>query len=177
MITEKVTEAINKQITNELESAYIYLSMVAFFEANNLPGMAHWMRAQVHEETLHAMLMMNHINERDGRIVLTDLKQLGTSFESVMDVWEKTLEHERFITGCIHNLMKLVRDECDFAAEGLISWFVKEQVEEEATASQILEDVKNVQNNPQGLLMLDRELAARAFPMGSPFDPAALAKG
>jgi ferritin len=173
MISKTITDAINAQIKNELESAYIYLSMVAYLESKNLPGMAHWMRAQVHEETMHAMRMMGHVTERGGSVVLADLAQLSPTFDSVVEIWEKTSEHEQYITDCIHKLMKLVRDECDFAAEGLISWFVSEQVEEESNTAQILDDVKSVADNPQGLLMLDRELAQRPFPAGSPFDPAA----
>jgi ferritin len=173
MISNTITTAFNNQIQNELESAYIYLSMVAYLEANNLPGMAHWMRAQVHEENMHAMRQMHHISERGGTVKLADLKQLSATFESVVEIWEKTLEHECFISSCIYKLMKLVRDECDYASEGVVAWFVSEQIEEEANVAQILEDVRSVAGNPQGLLMLDRELAARAFPVGSPFDPAA----
>jgi ferritin len=175
MIESTIQKAINIQVKNELESAYIYLAMAVYFDSNNLAGMAAWMRGQVHEETLHAMKLQHHLLERGGQVELFDLKLTATKWESVAAVWEATLAHERFISGEIRNLMKLAREECDFAAESLVRWFIDEQVEEEANVDRILGEIKMVGSKSEGLLMLDRELGARIFAPGSPFDPASLA--
>lgn len=175
MIAPPIQQAINIQVKNELESAYIYLAMAVYFDSENLAGMAAWMRAQVHEETLHAMKLQHHVLERGGKVELFDLKLTSTNWTSVVEIWEATLAHEQFISGEIRNLMKLVREEYDFAAESLIGWFIDEQVEEEANVDRILSEIKMVGGRSEGLLMLDRELGARVFGSGSPFDPASLA--
>jgi ferritin len=173
MISKKVHQAMNEQIRHELESYYIYLSMAAWFHAQNLDGMAHWMRCQAHEEMIHAMKFMDHILDRGEAVRLQDLKQLKTDWKSVTEVWRDTLDHERFITGKIHGIVKMARTESDFASDTLLNWFTKEQVEEEATAEKILRQMERVGDTKEGLFMLDRELGARVFPAGSPLDPAA----
>jgi len=175
MIASEIQKAINHQVKNELESAYIYLSMAVYFDSQNLAGMGGWMRAQVHEETLHAMKLQHHVLERGGKVELFDLAAAKGDWSSVTAVWEATLAHEQFISGEICKLMKLVRAECDFAAESLIGWFIDEQVEEEANVDRILSEIKMVGDRSEGLLMLDRELGSRVFATGSPFDPASLA--
>jgi len=175
MISERVLEAMNQQIKNELESYYIYLSMAAYFHSQNLDGMAHWMRCQAHEEMIHAMKFYDHIIDRGGVVRLLDLKQLKTEWTSPMEAWQNAYEHEQFITGKINNITKIAREENDYASEPMLAWFAKEQIEEESNTSKIASDMKMVENNKQGLLMLDRELASRVFPAGSPFDPAAYA--
>jgi len=173
MIPPKVRDVMNEQIKNELESSYIYLSMASYFHGLNLDGMAHWMRSQAHEETIHAMKFFDHIIDRGGEVKLLDLKQLKTAWKSPFEAWEDAYKHEQFITGKINDIMAVVRDVKDFAAEPMVSWFVSEQIEEEAGTSKIYERMKMIGESNQGLMMLDRELAARVFPAGSPFDPAA----
>ncbi|MBN1672272.1 MAG: ferritin [Kiritimatiellae bacterium] len=173
MIPAKVRAAMNEQIKHEMESFYIYHSMVAYFAAQNLDGMAHWMRCQAHEEMVHAMKFFDHILERGEKVELLDLRQLKTEWSSPLEAWQDALEHEKFITGKIHDLTKLARDEDDFQAEPMLAWFNTEQIEEEANADRIASQVEMVGENKQGLLMLDKELAARVFPAGSPLDPAA----
>ena len=173
MIGKKMHEAINEQIKHELESFYIYMSMVAYFNSKNMDGMAHWMRCQAHEEMIHAMKFFDHINDRGGTVTLLDVKQLKPTWKSIQEAWKDTLAHEQFITGKIHALVKLAREEGDFAAEPLLNWFAKEQVEEEATAEKILRQLEMVGTSKEGLFMLDRELGARVFVAGSPLDPTA----
>ena len=172
MIGDKTKNAMNNQIKNELESFYIYLSMSAYLSAQNLEGMAHWMRAQAHEEMIHAMKFYDHIIDRGGTVTLLDLKQLKADWDSPLDVWKDTLDHEKLITGKIHSLMKIAREENDYASEPLLAWFVNEQIEEEKNAEKILREMEMVGSSKDGLLMLDRELAARVFVVGSPFNPA-----
>jgi ferritin len=173
MLKPKVEQLMNEQIKHELESAYIYLSMVSYFEDQNLDGMAAWMRAQTHEETIHAMKFFDHISERGGRVKLLDLKQHKTEWSSVEEAWKDAYDHEQFITGKIHDLLEAARAEKDYAAEPMLTWFVEEQIEEEDNTSTVLERVKRVGDSKQGLYMLDQQLASRAFPAGSPFDPTA----
>lgn len=173
MINDKVQAIMNEQIKNELESYYIYLSMVSYFHSENLDGMAHWMRAQAHEEMIHAMKFFDHIIDRGGKATLMDLKQLKTTWKSPLEAWKDAYAHEQFITGKIHAILKLVRKENDYTAEPLLAWFVNEQIEEEANTEKILRQMERIGNSKEGLFMLDKELGARIFPAGSPLDPAA----
>lgn len=173
MIGKKLHDAMNEQIKNELESYYIYLSMVAYFHSQNLDGMAHWMRCQAHEEMIHAMKFFDHIIDRGGTVELLNLKQIKTIWGSPLETWQDTLEHEKFITSKIHNLVKISRKENDIASDSILTWFSKEQVEEEANAEKILRQLEMVGDSKQGIYLLDRDLATRVFVAGSPLDPAA----
>jgi ferritin len=173
MISDKLHTAMNEQIKHELESAYIYLSMVAYFHKENLDGMAHWMRCQVHEETIHAMKFFDHLTDRGVAVKLLDLKQLKTAWKNPLEAWKDAYAHEQFITRKIHDLLKIARKENDFAAEPLLAWFVNEQIEEESNTDKVCRQMEMVGNSKEGLFMLDRELGTRIFVAGSPFDPAA----
>jgi ferritin len=161
MINEKVRKAFNEQIKHELESAYIYLSMVAYFNSAGLDGMAQWMRVQTKEEVEHAMKFFDHINERDGRVELQPLKPLKMDWSSPLEAFQDAYEHEQFITGKIHDLVKLAREEGDEPGGIFLQWFVTEQVEEEANASKIVQMLERIGDAGHGLLMLDRELGKR----------------
>jgi ferritin len=161
MLSEAMQNAINKQIKDELYSAYLYLSMAAYFEAASLPGFASWMRAQSQEEVDHAMKFFDFVNERGGRVELRAIEQPTVEFESPLAVFEATYEHEQKVTGLIHNLYALAVEEKDYAAQVMLHWFIDEQVEEEATASQIVDLLERIGDKDQGLIMLDRELGRR----------------
>jgi len=173
MINKKFADALNEQIKHELESAYIYLSAAAWFHSLNLDGMAHWMRCQTHEETIHAMKFFDHLIARGEKGTLLDLKQLKTQWQSPQEVWKDAYEHEQFVTGKIKDLMIICREVMDFSAEPMLNWFINEQIEEEENTSRIYGQLKLIGGEKQGLLMIDRELAARVFTAGSPFDPIA----
>jgi ferritin len=175
MIGKKLNEAINDQIKNELESYYIYLSMAAYFHSRNLDGMGHYMRVQAHEEMLHAMKFFNHLIDRGGKILLKDLKQIKTSWESPLEAFKDAHKHEKFISGKINDLTTICREEKEYASEPLLAWFSNEQIEEEANASRIAEQLEMVANDKSALLMIDRELGARVYPPGTPLDPSAAA--
>jgi len=177
MIGERLNTAINDQIKNELESYYIYLSMAAYFHSNSLDGMGHWMRAQAHEEMIHATKFMEHLIDRNGQVVLQDLKQLKTDWSSPLEAFQDALEHERFISGKINDLTTIAREEKDYASEPLLAWFTDEQIEEEASAGKVVDELGMIGEDKSALLMLDRELGARSFPPGSPLDPAAASAG
>jgi len=173
MIPPRVRDIMNEQVKNELESYYIYLSMAAFFHGQNLDGMAHWMRVQAHEETTHAMKFFDHIIDRGGEVALLDLKQLKRTWASPLEAWKDAHGHEQFITSKIHAIVRVVREDGDYSAEPMMNWFVKEQIEEEKNTDGIARQLERVGDSKDGLYMLDKELAARAFPAGSCFDPLA----
>ena len=160
-LSKKLQDALNEQIKEEIASAYSYLSMAAYCESVNLAGFARWMVAQSQEEWGHAMKFYNYIYDRGGRVVLEAIEKPATEFAGPVDVFEKTLAHEQFITGRIHNLYAMAAEEKDYASQGVLQWFVNEQVEEEKTAGDILEMLKMVGDKGQGLIMLDRQLAQR----------------
>ncbi len=177
MMNERVCSAMNDQIKHELESYYIYLSMACYFESKSLSGMARWMRAQCHEETTHAMRFVDHILDRGGKVLLQDLKQLKTDWDSPLEAWKDSLKHEQFISSKISDLMRIVREEHDYPAEPVLSWFIDEQIEEEANVGSIVDQINLTHESEHAILLLDRELAARAFPVGSCFDAAAYNPG
>jgi ferritin len=160
-LSKTMQDALNEQIKEELASAYIYLSMAAYCESINLPGFAHWMRDQSNEEMAHAMKFYGYIHERGGRVVLQAIEQPPVEFDGPIGVFEKTLAHEQYITGRIHKLYGMAVEEKDYASLGVLQWFVDVQVEEESSATEILELLKMIGDKGQGLIMLDRQLARR----------------
>jgi ferritin len=161
MLSKAMQDAINEQIKNELYSAYLYLAMAAYSEANSLSGFAHWLRVQSDEEVAHAMKFFDFVNERGGRVVLHAIDQPPVEFESPVEIFEQTLNHERKVTGMIHHLYELALEEKDYPAQVMLHWFIDEQVEEESNATQILDTLKMIGDKGQALVMLDRELAKR----------------
>ena len=158
----RLLDAINQHVNSELYSAYLYLSMSAYCESANMPGMAHWMRLQHEEETSHAMRLFDFVNDRGGRVVLQAIDQPPVEFSSPLDVMERTLEHERSVTSAIHRLYELATEESDYAAQVLLQWFITEQVEEEKAAGEVVEQLRLVGDDPTGLLMIDSRLGERA---------------
>ena len=161
MIGKRVQDAMNEQIKHELESAYLYLSMAAYFESLGAKGMAQWMRAQTQEEVDHAMRFFDHITERDGRVELLALSKPQKDWASPLEAFKAAYEHEQFITGKIDELVRIAAEEGDHAAGIMLQWFVTEQVEEEASTSRVAQMLEQVGDSGTGLLMLDRELGTR----------------
>lgn len=163
MLSKKMEDALNEQINAEFESAYLYLSMATWFEEKNLEGMANWMMIQFKEEQTHALKFYNYVVERGGRVLLKPIKGPQTEWKSVLEVFEETLKHEHLVTSLINNLVDLAIKEKDHATNNMLQWFVAEQVEEEANGERIINMMKLIGDNVQGLFMLDRELAGRVF--------------
>lgn len=163
MLKEKVLKALNEQINAEQYSALLYLSMSAWFEDKGLPGFANWMYVQYQEELTHANKIFKYISERSGRVELKGIEQMPTEFESVTAIAEMTLEHEQHVTSLINKLMDVSIEERDHATQSFLQWFVDEQVEEEANATEILDNLKLISGKGQGLFMIDRELRQRTF--------------
>jgi len=165
MLSKKMEEALNKQCNAELYSAYLYLSMSAYFHSINLNGFAKWMRAQVQEELMHAMKFYDYVNERGGRVLLQAIEAPSTEWKSAEDAFETVNKHEQKVTSLINDLVDLAISECDHASNNFLQWFVKEQVEEEASANDVLQKLKLIGDQPHGLFMLDREMGTRVFTM------------
>jgi ferritin len=163
MISNKVAGALNGQINAETYSAYLYWSMSASLEEMNLPGFAAWMRVQAQEEMGHAMKLYGHIIERGGAVVLTEIAAPPISWKDVKAVISETLEHEQKVSGLINDLMDLTIQEKDHAGSMFLQWFVTEQVEEEATAMEVLGKLEIAGDTAGGLYMLDKEMAGRVF--------------
>jgi ferritin len=163
MINKKMEDALNKQINAELYSAYLYLSMAAYFESVNLSGFANWMRIQVQEESAHAMKLYDFVNERGGRVTLKQIDAPPAKWKSALGVFEATLKHEQKVTGLINDLVYLARDEKDYASEIFLQWFVNEQVEEEKNANDIVGKLKLIKASPEALYLMDKEMAQRVF--------------
>jgi ferritin len=162
-MNEKIEQAFNKQLNEELYSAYLYLSMSAWFETQNLKGMANWMRQQSQEETAHAMKFYDFIFDRDGTVTLKEIRSPKTEWKSPLNAFEDAFSHERKISGFIHDLVDLSLKENDHAANTFLQWFVSEQVEEEATVKEIVDKLKFAGDSKVTLFMMDNELGQRQF--------------
>jgi ferritin len=156
-----MADSINDQIKAELESAYIYLSMSTYFEDTNLKGMAHWTKKQAQEEMEHAEKFMEHLYARGARVVLEALAKPATKFEGPLVVFKEVLKHERYVTGRINKMMDLAIEEKDYAAQSMLNWFIDEQVEEEASAEEIVRKIEFVDDSNSSLYLLDKELGGR----------------
>lgn len=163
MISKKIEKALNEQLNAEMYSAYLYLAMAAYFESENLAGLAHWMRIQVQEETVHAMKFFDFVNERRGRVVLKAIDQPPKEWKSPLAAFEVSLEHEQMITGRINDLANLAVEEKDHATGAFLQWFVTEQVEEETSVDKVVQMLKMADKAPGALFMIDRELGQRVF--------------
>ncbi|MDC7127286.1 MAG: ferritin [Spirochaetales bacterium] len=162
-IEKEMKDAINDQINFEMESAYLYLSMAAFFEDEELPGFANWMKCQYMEETMHAMKLFNFLIERGGQIKLKTISAPEGNWDSYSEVFEETLKHEEFITSKINKLVTLSRKLEDYASESFLMWYVDEQVEEEDSVKKILTKLNRIESNANALYQLDSELSSRAL--------------
>ncbi|MFB3904924.1 MAG: ferritin [Acidobacteriota bacterium] len=161
MLSERMIAAIHDQINAELYSAYLYLSMAGHCEAINLPGFASWMKHQAKEELTHAMKLFEYLNARGARVVLKPIAQPPAEFASPLAIFQETLKHEQEVTARINNLYAMSVDENDYATQNELQWFIKEQVEEEKTATLVLEQLKRVGDQGTALVIVDRYLAER----------------
>ena len=163
MISNKLETELNKQLNAEMYSAYLYLSMSAFLSTKNLPGFSHWMRVQFEEEQAHAMKLFQYIIDRGGKVELTEIEAPKIEWKGIIDVFENVVKHEAIITEKINNLINIALEEKDHATVSLMQWYVTEQVEEEATVSDIYDQLKIIDGQGAGLFMLDREARQRTL--------------
>ncbi|MDF2635103.1 MAG: Ferroxidase [Pelosinus sp.] len=161
MISTKLQDAINNQIQAELNSAYIYLAMSVECEQKNLSGFASWLRVQYQEENSHAFKLVDYLLERGGSVKLQAIEAPATEYGTPVELFEKVLAHEIHITNLINKLYEVALEEKDYAAQIFLQWFIAEQVEEEASASAVLERLKFVGDKGGSLLYIDKELGKR----------------
>lgn len=163
MIKEKMLKSLNEQINAEQYSSLLYLSMSAWFSEKGLPGFANWMYIQYQEEMTHANKFFKYVTERGGKVELKAIAQMPTEFDGIIDVFEKTQVHEQHVTALINNLVDVAIAERDHAAQSFLKWFVDEQVEEEANVQEIIDTLKLINGQGNGIFMLDREMRQRVF--------------
>jgi len=161
MLSKSMEDALNRQVNRELYSAYLYMSMSAYFSSANLSGFAKWMRIQAKEERAHATKLYDYILARGGKIALLDIEAPKAKWTSATKVFEEVYAHEQKVTGMINALVELATKEKDHASFEMLQWFVKEQVEEEEHASEILAKVRTIGEVPGHLFYLDHQLAKR----------------
>jgi ferritin len=159
---QKIEDAFNKHLNAEAFSAYLYLSMSAYFESINMKGMAHWMRFQSDEETMHEMKFFEYIHSRGGKVVLDQINAPQTEWESPLAAFEAAYGHEQMISEKINKLVDLSLEQSDHASNAFLQWFVTEQVEEEESVLEIVDQLKLIEGDRGALFMLDRELGQRA---------------
>ncbi|MCX6678299.1 MAG: ferritin [Methanothrix sp.] len=163
MFSEKMNEALNVQANRELYSSYLYLSMSYYFESINMLGFAHWMRLQAGEELVHTMKMLDYVADRGGRARMLAVEAPKFSWASPLQAFQQVWDHERFVTGLIHSLVRVAEEELDEAALDFLQWFVKEQVEEEESSDNVRNRVMAAGIDRAALEAADRELGQRSF--------------
>ncbi len=163
MLTGRMVGELNEQMNAELYSAYLYVGMAAWFDAEGLSGMGAWMRAQAQEETFHAFKFYHYIDERGGRVQLSAIEEPPAEWDSPLAVFRHVAEHEANVTSLINGLVDSAEEEHDHATRAFLQWFVSEQIEEEASADEIVTRLERIGDSGNGLVMLDRELGQRTF--------------
>ena len=163
MLDGKIEQGINEQINAELYSAYLYYSMAAYFETLSLKGFSHWLRVQALEEMTHVQRFFSYLHDRGGHVLLKPVEAPPAEWPSPLAVFEEVYAHEVRVTGLINALMDLVLANSDHASSSFLQWFVSEQVEEEATADEVLQKLKLVDKTEGGLFLLDQEMDKRTF--------------
>lgn len=161
MISDAMQEAINGQINKELHSSYLYLSMAAYFESVNLPGFARWMHVQAGEEREHGMRLFHHLVDRGGKVQLKAIASPQTEWKTNLDAFKQVQEHEAAVTVSIHTLYELALKERDYPAQVFLQWFINEQVEEEKSATDIVQQLELIDARGTAVLMLDHQLGKR----------------
>ena len=160
---KEVEEVLNKQINAEFWSAYMYLSMSAYFQAKGLKGFANWMRVQYQEEVTHAIKFYDYILARGGNVELYALADVPSQWKGITDVFIDTYNHECKVTDLIHNCYEVAMNEKDHATANMLQWYINEQAEEEQNAQDIIDQLNLIGENGQAIYMLDKELATRVF--------------
>jgi ferritin len=173
MLSTRLHEAINAQINAELWSAYLYLAMSLDAESKGYKGVANWFYVQFQEEQAHARIFMNYLNSRDAKVELLPVEAVPATWNSVLDMYNQTLEHEKKVTSLINNLAAIANDDRDFASINRLTWFIDEQVEEEESAREMITAFEAVEDNKYGMYMLDKDLATRTYTTPSPLATAA----
>ncbi|MDT8370002.1 MAG: ferritin [Longimicrobiales bacterium] len=157
-----VQDALNEQIGQEFYAAYLYLAMSAHFGSKSLLGFAKWMRLQAEEEVAHAMRLFDHMNRRGATVKFGGVDAPPAEFGNPLEIFRTALEHEKKVSGMIHELYDLAVEKHDHASQLELQWFITEQVEEEDSVQTIVDQLKMAGENEAAIFMLDRELSGRS---------------
>lgn len=163
MLSKKMVDALNGQINKEMYSAYLYMAMSAYSDHKGLKGFANWFYVQYQEEMEHAMRIYYYIQDQGGKVKLMAIEQPPTEFGTPLEMFQKTLEHEKFVTKSINDLVDLAGAEKDHATQIFLQWFVTEQIEEESNDNEIIDKLNLAGQEGNGLFMIDKELGTRVF--------------
>ncbi|MCB0309619.1 MAG: ferritin [Bdellovibrionales bacterium] len=161
MISDKLATALNQQINSELQAAYLYLAMSAYFNSRSLNGMAHWMLMQSQEELQHAMRIYKYLSDQGVKTELLELAKPTNTFSGVQDVFEHALANEKLLAEKLNSLAGMALNEKDNTTYSFLEWFLTEQVEEIATCNTILDKLKLIGESGHGLLLINNELGER----------------
>ena len=163
MLNKKVAELINDQINKELYSAYLYLAISNFYDEKGLDGYANWYMIQAQEERDHAMLMLQYLRLNSEKITLLAVDKPDKEFTTLMDPLKAGLIHEQYVTGLINDIYAAAYEIKDFRTMQFLDWFVKEQLEEEKNAEDMITKMELFGSDAKGLYSLDAEYAARIY--------------
>ncbi len=163
MLSKKMEKELNEQINREMYSAYLYMSMSSHSNSIGLTGFANWFMVQYNEEMEHAMKIYDYVNSQGGKVKLMAIDEPLSDFKNPMDMFQKTLKHEQFITKCINELVDLSINEKDHATQIFLQWFVTEQIEEEGNDNDIISKLELAGSKGNGLFMIDKELSIRVY--------------
>lgn len=162
MITKNVEKALNEQIKKEEDSSRLYLAMASWAERAGYPGAADWLYAQTEEERMHMLKLVHYLNDRGGNAVIPELNAPEASFKSLLYVFQNVLKHEEFISASINGLYAVCVKEKDFTTANYLQWYITEQIEEESTVRNILDQIRLAGTEKGGLFLMDKEFEARA---------------
>ena len=162
-----VQDAVSEQIGQEFHAAYFYLAISAHFDRKSLLGFSRWMRLQAQEELGHAMRLFDFMNGRSAIVRLDAVAAPPSEFGTPVKLFEAALAHERKVSELIHKLYDLAVQKHDHATQLELQWFITEQVEEEKTIGTVVDQLRMAGDNEAAVLMLDRELGARAATTGA----------
>lgn len=163
MLNKEIEDALNAQVNAEYWSAYLYMSMACYFEAEGRNGIANWFRVQYREEQDHAEALMTYIHARNGRVLLQPIQGVPTEWNSAKDAFVATLEHEEKVSSMINHLYGLAESMHDYATRQKLNSFIAEQVEEEENVRHILDNLDLIGEDGTGLFQLDLELGKRSY--------------
>lgn len=161
MISSKMAAALNQQIEMELYSSHLYLAMSSWCESANLPGFAKWLRIQYEEERQHALKLFDYLLDQGANAVVPAVQQPAATWGTVREVFQAVAEHERHITSAFQQLMALAIEERDYATQGFLDWFLKEQIEEEKSAGLLAAHLEMVGDKSAAILNLDHRAGKR----------------
>ena len=163
MLNTKVSQLINEQINKEFYSAYLYLDFSVFYEAQGLDGFANWYMIQAQEERDHALLMLKYLQNNGEKVTLEPIAKPDKELKTLMDPLKAGFEHEQYVTSLINDIYAAAYEEKDFRTMQFLDWFVKEQLEEEKNADDMIKKMELFGNDSKGLYSLDSEYAARVY--------------